>query len=289
MLKAQFENITPNHRASFLVNSFKLEKFTALYHFHPEYELTWIVKGTGIRFVGQHMQEYGPDDLVFLGADLPHCWKSEDVMPGELRSQSVLVQFERAFLGPDFFDRPELESIAGLIKRSASGIRFLGNTVKEVTPRMKALDQEESRFTRMLQLLEILELLANSRDYILLDTDGMAARHHPGERERLNVSLGYIVDNFREEIALDAVAATVNMSVNAFCKYFRKTTGKTFIETVTDYRIHFATKQLLSTDKPIAEIAFDSGFGDVSHFYKVFRRRLKTSPLQYRKNFLKQL
>ncbi len=287
MIKAQFETITPNDRASFVVNSFALEKFTAPYHFHPEYELTWIKAGTGTRFVGKNMQAYGPGDLVFLGTGLPHCWKSEDFAAGKLGSQSIVIQFENAFLGKEFFEKPELESIAGLIKRGASGIRFLGETVKNVTMRMEAASREESRFNRMLRLLEILDILAGSTEYVLLDNDGMTARSHPTERERLNISLGYIVDNFRTEIALTEVAATVNMSVSAFCKYFRKATGKTFIETVTDYRIHFATKQLLMTDKSMADIAFDSGFGDISHFYKIFRRRLKTSPLQYRKSFLK--
>lgn len=289
MIKAQFEAITRNDRASFLVNTFALEKFTAPYHFHPEYELTWITEGTGTRFVGKSMQEYGPGDLVFLGAGLPHCWKSEDIVRGELRSHSVLVQFENAFLGPEFFAKPELESIEGLLHRSASGIRFLGNTMTEVTARMKALSFEESRFKRMLGLLEILDILANSGDYLLLDSDGITAGSVPGERERVNTSLGYIVDNFRDKIVLDEVAAAVNMSVGAFCKYFRRATGKTFIETVTDYRVHFATKQLLATDKSMTEIAFDSGFGDVSHFFRVFRRRLKTSPLQYRKKFLKMV
>ncbi len=286
MIKAQFETLTPGSGASFLVNSFALEKFTAPYHFHPEYELTWIKQGTGTRFVGKNMQAYGPGDLVFLGADLPHCWKSEDFAGGELRSQSVVIQFEHAFLGNEFFEKPELRSIAGLIKRGASGVRFLGATVGEAAGRMEALSREESSFSRMLRLLEILDLLARSAEYILLDHDGTTARSHPAERERLNISLGYIVDNFRTEISLDEVAATVNMSVSAFCKYFRKATGKTFIETVTDYRIHFATKQLLLTDKSMTDIAFESGFGDISHFYKVFRRRLKTSPLRYRRSFL---
>lgn len=289
MIKAHLESVTPNDRASFLVNTFALEKFTAPYHFHPEYELTWIVEGTGTRFVGNHMQAYGPGDLVFVGANLPHCWKSDNVTKGELRSHSVLVQFENNFLGSEFFARPELESIAGLMKRSASGIRFLGETTDDVCRRMRMLSEEKAGFKRMTGLLEILYILSRSTDYVLLDSDGITAKSQPGERQRLHVSLGYIVDNFRNQIELQEVASEVNMSVNAFCKYFRKSTGKTFIETVTDYRIHFAKDLLLSTDKSMTEIAYESGFGDVSHFYKVFRRRIKTSPLQYRKVFLRGL
>ncbi len=287
MIKARFETLTPKDRTSFIVSAFAVEKFTAPYHFHPEYELTWIVQGTGTRFVGKHMQAYESGDLVFLGPNLPHCWKTEDIMPEEGRSECVLVQFENDFMGPGFFEKPELESIAALIKRSASGIRFTGETLSDVASRMGGLACEENRFKRMIGLLEILEILSKSKEYVLLDSDGITAGAYPGAQQRLNLSLGYIVDNFRDKIALEEVAALVNMSVNAFCKYFRKSTGKTFVETVTDYRIHFATSQLLLTDKSMTEIAFESGFGEVSHFYKVFRRRMKASPLQYRKSFLK--
>ncbi len=289
MLRAQLEAITPDIRTSFLVNVFALERFTAPYHFHPEYELTWIVKGKGTRFVGKHMADYGPGDLVFLGPGLPHCWKSGDVVPGALNSHSVVVQFERDFLGAEFFDKPELDTIAGLMKRSACGIRFPAHVAAIVTPAINALSREENAFRKMLRLLGILETLAHSKEYTLLDHDGILAKQHPGDRDRLNISLGYIVDNFRNEMVLSEVAAAASMSVNAFCRYFRKSTGKTFIETVTDYRIHFAVQQLLSTDQSMACIAFESGFGDVSNFYRVFKRRLKTSPLQDRKNFLRGL
>lgn len=289
MIRASFESIKPNDKSSFLVNNFALEKFTAPYHFHPEFELTLITAGTGTRFVGKSIQAYGAGDLVLLGPDLPHCWKSEDIVKGELRSHSVLVQFESTFLGPAFFERPELASISELFRRSACGIRFLGDTVADATGLMKSLSREEDRFRRMIGLLEILEMLANSRQYELLDTDGTMGLSKPGEQERISIALAYVVENFRDKVVLEKVASAVSMSESAFCKYFKRVTGKTFVETVTDYRIHFAREQLLMSERSMTDIAFDSGFGDLSHFYKVFRRRMKISPLQYRKDFLRKL
>ena len=78
------------------------------------------------------------------------------------------------------------------------------------------------------------------------------------------------------------------MTPNAFCKYFKKITRKTFMETVIEYRINYATQQLVQTDKPISEISFDSGFGDVSHFYKMFKHKMHQSPLNYRKIFMRE-
>jgi AraC-like DNA-binding protein len=98
----------------------------------------------------------------------------------------------------------------------------------------------------------------------------------------------YIVDNFHNEISLNKAAEIIGMTPNAFCKYFKKITRKTFMETVINYRINFATQQLIKTDKTIADVCFESGFGDISHFYKMFTSRMEVSPLNYRKQFLQE-
>jgi len=289
MVKALFENLNPKPHASFLVNTFILERFTVPYHFHPELELTLIIKGKGERFVGKNMENFDAGDLVFLGSDLPHSWKSEATSDGEFNSQSIVVHFEKDFLGPEFFQKPELAGIQNLIKRSAYGIRFLNETAEETKEKMKVLAAEENIFRKMLMLLDILDDLATTKDYVLLDQDGIVAQQANNNKERINASLGYIVENFRNEILLDKVAAVANMSPNAFCKYFKRVTNKTFMETVIEYRINFAVRQLLSTDKAVADISMESGFGDISHFYKLFKKRMKTSPLNYRKKFQKGL
>lgn len=289
MAKALFENLNSKSRTSFLVNAFVLERFTVPYHFHPEFELTLIIKGKGKRYVGKNMEDFDSGDLVFLGSDLPHSWKSEGSIDGELSAQAIVVHFEKNFLGQDFFDKPELTNIHNLLKLSAYGIRFWNETAKNVRQQMELLAEEENAFRKMLMLLDILENLGNSKEYTLLDQDGIVAQQPNSNKERINAALGYIVDNFRNEILLDKVAAVVNMSPNAFCKYFKRVTNKTLIETVIEYRINFAIQQLLSTDKAVAEISMESGFGDVSHFYKIFKKRMKMSPLNYRRNFQKGL
>nr|WP_262915621.1 AraC family transcriptional regulator [Niabella ginsengisoli] len=106
---------------------------------------------------------------------------------------------------------------------------------------------------------------------------------------RIQKALGYIVDNFKEGISLNEAAAVANMSTTAFCKYFKRVTRKTFIETVNDYRIDFAVRELINTDNSMAQICYDSGFNDLSNFYKTFRSKMKISPLQYRVSFDKKL
>lgn len=289
MTKAAFETLNPCYNNSFLIRKFNQTEFTSPYHFHPEYELTLIVKGKGNRYVGNHMAGYSTGDLVLLGTNLPHCWKTENVIREEINSSSIVIQFNEDFLGNDFFTKPELSLILHLLQKSAHGIQFLHITVSEVTSKMDLLTEEENPFKKLFLLLEILYLLATSKEYMVLDQQGIIAGQSAVKRERVNKVLGYIVDNFKNEILLDEAAAIAHMTTNAFCKYYKKMTGQTFMDTVIDTRINYAVQQLLHSDKSISDISFESGFGDISHFYKLFKRKIKQSPLSYRKKFIKDI
>lgn len=289
MRKASYEDIQPNSATSFAVRTFAEEAFTAPYHYHPEYELTLIVHGTGKRYVGSHLGSYGPGDLVLLGANLPHCWKTEPGPPGEIGAVSVVAQFSYDFMGEQFFSKPELQAIEHLLARSANGLQFTGRTQAQLLPRMQQFCQEVSSLQRLLTLLDLLRELAASSDYHVLDPQPSTEVLAPADRVRFHRVMAYLVDNFREKVTLTQAAEVAGMTPNAFCKYFKSRTRKTFIEILLEYRLHYASQQLIDSDKPVAEICFESGFGDVSYFNKIFKAHHHFSPLQYRKTFRLQL
>jgi AraC-like DNA-binding protein len=285
MLKASYEALQSSDSRSFLVRSFEETAFTAPYHYHPEYELTLITKGEGRRFVGSHMADYKEGDLLLLGSNLPHCWKTEAPQKEQKNACSIVVQFSHDFLGTDFFSKAELSYIARLLERSSNGIRFIKKTQDIIGRQMVALAAEVSEFKKLILLLEILQQLAISTDYILLEQKAVS-KPSAMDLERINPVFVYLIENYRGEITLDKAAETANMTPNAFCKYFKKITRKTFMEMVIDYRLNYATQQLIQTDKTISAICYESGFGDVSHFYKIFKARMQLSPLHYRKKFM---
>jgi AraC-like DNA-binding protein len=282
MIKASYEVLQPSSGHSFLVRKFNKLAFDAPYHFHEEFELTYILHGKGKRYVTS-------GDLVLLGSNLPHCWKLEANQPGEEDASAIVIQFNINFLGDEFFNKVELQNIKKLFQKSASGISFHSGTRITVNRAMKMLAQEKSNFKVLIGLLEILQRLAVSSECELLDPQRSVAEQSRAEQERINPVLAYLVENFRGQISLDQASGIANMTPNAFCKYFKKITRKTFMETVIDYRLNYATQQLVQTDKQISEISFDSGFGDVSHFYKMFKNKMNMSPLNYRKTFMRDL
>jgi AraC-like DNA-binding protein len=289
MIKASFEVLQPSISQSFLVKKFDKLAFDAPYHFHPEYELTCILKGSGKRYVGSHMEDFVTGDLVLLGPNLPHCWKLDitTVLPED--ASAIVIQFNDAFLGDDFFNKFELLHIKKLFQKSGCGISFHSETQQDVKQMLQSLVEEKSNFRVLIGLLEILQRLASSDEYILLDQHRIIAERSTAEQERINPVFAYLVENFRKQVSLDAAASIANMTTNAFCKYFKKVTRKTFMETIIEYRLNYAIQQLVQTDKPISEISYESGFGDVSHFYKMFKAKMNLSPLNYRKRFMRNL
>lgn len=284
MLKASYEVLQPPGNHSFLVRTFGKTGFAAPYHFHPEYELTWIVKGSGKRYAGSNMADFSDGDLVLLGPHVPHCWKLQ-ADGKKSAARSVVIQFTPDFLGNDFFSKAELVNIHQLFWRSSSGIQFIKRTPALVQEQIKELTEEKNNFKQLIRLLEILQQLAVSKEYVLLDQHPLIAELSPANQARIHPIFAYLVENFRREISLNKAAAIANMTPNAFCKYFKRITRKTFMETVIEYRINYATQQLIQSDKTISDICFDSGFGDISHFYKMFKAKMQVSPLHYRQQF----
>ncbi|WP_173002990.1 AraC family transcriptional regulator [Chitinophaga sp. SYP-B3965] len=282
MLKASYEVLQPAGNHSFLVRTFGKTGFAAPYHFHPEYELTWIVKGSGKRYAGSNMAGFSDGDLVLLGPHVPHCWK---LQPAGKNARSVVIQFTADFLGEGFFSKAEMVNIQKLFQRSSCGIQFIKRTPALVQEQIKELTEEKNNFKQLILLLEILQQLAVSKEYVLLDQQRLSAELSPANQARINPIFAYLVENFRKEVSLNKAAAIANMTPNAFCKYFKRITRKTFMETVIEYRINYATQQLIQSDKTISDICFDSGFGDISHFYKMFKAKMQVSPLHYRQQF----
>src|SRR6185437_12243517 len=204
-------------------------------------------------------------------------------------ASAIVVQFDGAFLGDDFFNKNEVQHVKKLFQRSGCGISFNSDVQKAVNQSLLVLAKEKSNFRMLMGLLEILHRLASSNEYVLLDQNRIIAERSVAEQERINPVFAYLVENFRQHVSLDIAAGIANMTTNAFCKYFKKITRKTFMETIIEYRLNYAIQQLVQTDKPISEISFESGFGDVSHFYKMFKTKMHMSPLNYRKKFMRSL
>ncbi|WP_255068605.1 AraC family transcriptional regulator [Lacihabitans sp. LS3-19] len=278
-LKAVFEKLDQNITSSFLLRKFELPAFDAPFHFHPEFELTHIKKGEGQRYVGTQVEDFGTDDLIFLGSNLPHCWISKSLPEGET-VEATVVQFKRDFLGSAFMELPEIQKIKALFAASNAGLKISGKVKTEILTEMGLLDEKDD-YQKLLALLKILGILANSNDLKPIDPSFSSIKHSNNETIRFQRVFAYLIEHYREEISLEKIAEIAHLSPTSFCRYFKTLTGKTFLEIVNEYRIQYACQLLRKNELSVSQIAYESGFNDVPYFNKLFKKMKGVSPLGY--------
>jgi len=281
-MKPKFEKIEPAFGSSFTIREFADANFCNQphWHIHPEYEIVYISNGRGKRHIGDHISYYENGDLIFLGPDLPHFGFTEELAEEHVE---IVVQMKENFMGPEFLQRPELVDIQRLFERSKQGISFNGKTkmaVGKILRRMPSLDPYE----RLMSLLEVLQRMARSEEYQLLQASGFGIEVNAQDHDRIKTVYAYVENNFQQEVSLEEVARRVNMTVPAFCRYFKRLTHKTFTQFANEYRIAHACRLLANENLSISVIAFESGFNNISHFNKQFRNITGESPRQYRQS-----
>ncbi|MEO1435925.1 MAG: AraC family transcriptional regulator [Bacteroidota bacterium] len=286
-MKAAFEKIEPGFGSSFTIKKFENSHRDPSYewHFHPEYEIVFVSAGKGKRHIGNHISYFENGDLIFLGPNLPHFGFTPET--GD-HSEEIVLQMSENFLGDGFFEIPEFEKIRQLFNRARSGISFSGNTKAIVGKKLDDL-RRKSPFDRLIGLLKILQLLANTREYTMLNASGITVDVDSKEHSRVEMIYNYVQRHYTETIKLDDIADVVSMTVPAFCRYFKQLTNTTFTKFVNEIRIGQASKLLKDSEMSIAEISLESGFNNLSHFNKQFRLVTGQSPSAFRKEAKKTL
>ncbi|WP_299337811.1 AraC family transcriptional regulator [uncultured Psychroserpens sp.] len=278
--KPTLEKISPNFGSSVFVrkSSSVDTNRTPFWHFHPEIELIYVNKGQGKRHIGNHLSYFNNSQLILIGSNLPHNGFTDRLTQ---HGSEVLVQFKSDFLGAGFFDIPEMSNINTLFERAKSGIIFKPETKRRVGKKIQKLNDLEG-FERILLLLKILKKLADAKDYEILNANGFVFETELQDSAKIDIIYKHINENFQNHITLDDIADKVSMTVPAFCRYFKKSTGKTFTKLVNEYRIVHATKLLSESQMSIADVAFECGFNNFSHFNKLFNEFTGKSASKYR-------
>ncbi|MDG1451290.1 MAG: AraC family transcriptional regulator [Polaribacter sp.] len=283
-IKPTLEKISPNFGSSILVKKHTefLKEIKAFWHFHPEIELVYVNKGKGKTHIGNHLSYFNNSQLLLIGANLPHNGFTDRLTTN---GSETLVQFKPEFLGDTFFEIPEMKPIHILFEKAKKGIVFGVKTKQKLGIKIEKLTEKKG-FKQVLILLEILHTLSKSEDYTILNADGFAFEAQPQNNNKIDEIFKYINENFNQHISLDEIAGLVSMTVPAFCRFFKKSTGKTFTKLVNEYRVVHATKLLSESQSSITDICFECGFNNFSHFNKLFKEFTGKSASKYRNEMM---
>ncbi len=244
-------------------------------HQHEELQLSLILKGRGKLIVADSIHQFSDDDFFVIGPNCPHFFQSEK---DNKEVKMISLFFTRDSFGTDFFDLADIEEIRSFFEIADDGFRLLSDKMKVLESMIDF--QELDKLTRFTNLLHLLKILCKAEREVLT-TYVYPKKIGNRDGQRLQVIFDFVIHNFQHEISLASAAALAYMTPNAFCRFFKSRTNKTFFQFLIELRLEHACQLLSSTELPIAEIAEKSGFNSISNFNRQFKVQKGISPSQY--------
>lgn len=273
---ARLEDVTPDESRSFRVFEYKGPGFKRGWHYHPEVELIMFLESSGPLFVGDHIGTYGPGDMMLFGANLPH----------ELRYihgpvSCIWIHFGLDWFENTFGDLPECTAILRLLTRAKRGLHFEGETFDAASAMLGEMTTK-SGLPCLISLLQILELLANSKTGKTYSSPGFEPALDDSASARIQKIHEYVFGHFKDTIDHEELARIVGLSRSALSHFFRRTTGRTLTDFANEVRVGHACHMLINTTLNISEVAYACGFQSLSHFNNTFRRIKTINPTEFR-------
>ena len=288
-MKPHFHKVPITQENSFSCRHDIAPNFGTLWHYHPELELHYTIKGEGVKFIGDNVSNFSGGDMILLGENLPHTWhcKEEYFRPGSgLKAEALVLHFHPQCMGKDFTSLPEAYLLPRLFEKAKKGLTIKGESKEKIASLLYQM-LEAKNIERLVHLISVLNILTEATD---LETIAPAyAWQQPSsvkEMARLERVFTYVLSNYRKDIALEEVASLASMSETSFCRYFKGMTHKTFSEFLIEIRISHVCRALVEDRLPTEVICFECGFNNVSNFYRHFKKVTGLTPFEYKKKYL---
>lgn len=273
---------------SIVVKEEVLPHFYIYYHRHAEWQITWIHEGEGTLVVGNNMHIFGPNDIFLIGANMPHVFKCEAAYyqpDSQKRIVATSIFFDSHKQLQHLFALPEMHAIQRCLQRIPSGFRIRKQYATLTAQHINNIRFSNS-FDRLIHFLQLMISFANMADLQPLAQDFKAHQVTDSEGIRIGEVYNYIFNNFDKDIGLRDVTQVAHMTPQAFCRYFKKHTGHTFVSFLNEVRINEAcNKLLLQSGNSISAIAYNAGFNSIAHFNRIFKKTKGKSPREFLDEF----
>ncbi|AOW09417.1 AraC family transcriptional regulator [Flavobacterium gilvum] len=277
-MKIKKEEITIQPGKSFRIFTPSFRNYF-LWHYHPEFELVYVEAVAGIRHVGKNISSFIESDLVLIGSNVPHLNFDYGL---QTEYKQIVVQFKEDFFPNLIIPTAEFGNIRALFDKAYLGLSFYGKTKEQVVAKLKEM-QSKNNFNSLLELFEILNIMAESSEVHELNTEDTRIKMFINDKIRMGTVYNYIHENYGKNPNVNHIASIVHLSTAAFCRYFKKQTNMTFTEFVNQYRISQA-KTLLLKDHNVSEVGYAVGFESMSYFNKLFKTLVGETPSSFKKN-----
>lgn len=287
MVKPVFEQTPQRQWESFHCEVLRGPGYGATWHFHPEFQITLVLKSAGYRLVGDNISPLESGDLVLVGSNLPHVWQQDEGC-GRTAVHAIVVRFLDTLLGRDFLEIPEAAAVKRLLRRAARGLRVTGRTRDAVAERLQRLTVAKG-LNRVAELLGVLETLAQSCDLQPIASAGFVPSLSSEDQGRMARVTAHIHARLTGTIDRATVARAAHLSEGAFSRFFKLRTGKTLPEYVNELRVGRACRLLAEEDRKVTDVALDCGFKNLANFNRRFRKITRMTPRDYRRQLQRSI
>lgn len=288
-MKPHFHKVPINLENSFSLRHDVKPNFGSVWHYHPELELHYVIRGEGVQFIGDRIRNFSAGEMILLGENLPHTWRCSDryfEANSECYVEALVLQFLPTCLGKEFLDLPEAFMIPRLFQKAKQGLIIRGEKKRKISALLNTA-LSASYLDRLILLLSILKILASNIEEDETITSSYTVSHsNAAEMARLDKIYSYALDHYRRDISLEEIASVVSMSATSFCRYFKLMTNKTFSNFLTEVRISHVCRALIENRLPTEVICFQCGFNNISNFYRHFKKVTGLTPYEYKLQYL---
>lgn len=274
-----YTQVTDEYDYAITIRFDEHEKLEPRWHYHDEYELVYVNKGEGVRFIGDAITPFAEGDLVLLGKKLPHVWINKNNAGKYTPCALTVIHLKPIFFDNDFFRLSLMSRLNNLLKDAERGVSFNEINPQRYLQKIKELEGEK----RILAVMELLVKLLDSSNVEFVSSQGYNAILQNQQSGRLMKVHNYIVNHFREKIDINELASLVPMTKTAFCAYFKKQCGKSAMAYINDMRIGYSCRLLAENKMTIEHIAQSSGFNSTTFFNRKFKDRMGMTPKVYRR------
>ena len=251
-------------------------------HRHPEMQLSCILEGEGKLMVGDYIGTFRPGDIFLLGPDLPHVFRSSDdyyEKGAQLSSRAIMLFIDFKTLGPGL---EELEEVKLFFENLNGCYKVVPNDTPQFLMVVKSLEGK-TKLDKLMAALKVVQMLMDATDLKRLNLADRMLDLSEREGKRMEKVMRFLVEEYNRPVSLKEIASVANMSKEAFCRFFKVRTRKTFVNYLNELRIDHACQMLLQSDRAIVDIAFASGFQNLSNFNRNFIKQKGITPTVYRK------
>ncbi|HOZ85193.1 MAG TPA: AraC family transcriptional regulator [Niabella sp.] len=261
-----------------------IDSGTTRAHHHPSYELNFVLKGEGTRYVGSRQDYFEEGDLILLAPGISHNWAYKKSKSASY--SSFVIQWDEGFMNRMCSVAPEFGHIRKLLNLSLKGLVLNKDFGKEMKKYKYDLLNLPS-FEKLLLLLQMLNEFSKSKEFEVLSEEGFYPRKNI-PNSRLEKVHQFVEENYSEKITLKMISSIVNMSEGAFSRFFSQTFKKPFFSYLNEFRIHKSYQFLEETDLRINEIGYACGYDCLQFFYRQFMKYSKCAPQDYRTKFISE-